>query len=403
MKRQLPSERSTIRPTSSSGSGSPTSSTDQRRRVRGRECRQFDDPPARGRVLDGPRRRGLDEGGTRRGQDQAPRDGGRGARRIQEGHDVEAGPVEVLHEPHLHPVAGQRVKPLEPGGEAGRPVGEPSCTGAGGRSGAGEAEQLVRHHGRAGVGVTRRRESRRSADRRPRAPRAGMPASRMAAWASGRSGSNGPRGFRAQADAPDEGRGLQARDVAGERLEQAGLADPGRGQHEPSLGRPSMGRRWSAASSSASWASRPIVGARSEPIASSRDRCARTPTTRKARTGVALPLNDSGATASISIASATASAVASPTRTVPGSAAVCSRAAVLTVSPVTRPASGPSTAWTTSPVLTPTRSRRSLPSRSRRAPSRSTASTRARPVRTARSASSSRPRARRRRPSPRRR
>ncbi len=63
---------------------------------------------------------------------------------------------------------------------------------------------------------------------------------------------------------------------------------------------------------------------------------------------------------------------------------------MLTVSPVTRPSSGPVVAWTTSPVLTPTRSCRVCGCIPRRASSCSSAPISASPARTARSASSSR-------------
>ena len=76
----------------------------------------------------------------------------------------------------------------------------------------------------------------------------------------------------------------------------------------------------------------------------------------------------------------------SPTITVPGSAADCSREAVLTRSPVTRPWPTAPSAATASPVSTPTRACSGTPSRS---PSAVTASTTTKAERTARSASSS--------------
>ena len=64
--------------------------------------------------------------------------------------------------------------------------------------------------------------------------------------------------------------------------------------------------------------------------------------------------------------------VDSPTRTVPGSAADCSRAAVLTRSPATIPWPPAPRVTAASPVRTPTRARRSAPVRAPRAPTRST-------------------------------
>ena len=144
-----------------------------------------------------------------------------------------------------------------------------------------------------------------------------------------------------------------------------------------------------AACSRSSSASRPSIGALRRPIASSRDGSGCRPRTREAGTGFVFPLSASGSTASSSTAWATDSAVRSPTSTPPGSAAVWSRAATFTVSPLTRPASGPPVATRTSPVLTPTRSRSCSASSPRRAPRSPTAWTSASPAWIARTASSS--------------
>ena len=79
--------------------------------------------------------------------------------------------------------------------------------------------------------------------------------------------------------------------------------------------------------------------------------------------------------------------VDSPTRTVPGSAADCTREAVLTRSPATIPSPVAPSVTVASPVMTPARARNSgIPTSS---PSAETAVTRSRAARTARSASSS--------------
>ena len=124
-------------------------------------------------------------------------------------------------------------------------------------------------------------------------------------------------------------------------------------------------------------------------IASLRLAPPRSPTTRSARhaaTGSSLPLSVRSPTRSNAIAFPAAWNVASPTRTVPGSAEDWSREAVFTRSPATMPwFSAPSVA-AASPVRTPARARSSTPTA---APSASTPSRSSSAARTARSASSS--------------
>ena len=115
----------------------------------------------------------------------------------------------------------------------------------------------------------------------------------------------------------------------------------------------------------------------------------RSPTTRIARhagTGAVLPLSSLSPAATNSTAGSAAMRVASPTSTVPGAATDWSRAAVLTMSPVTIPWPSAPTLTAAAPVSTPTRTASSTPS-SR--PSAGTMSTSSRAARTARSASSS--------------
>jgi hypothetical protein len=75
------------------------------------------------------------------------------------------------------------------------------------------------------------------------------------------------------------------------------------------------------------------------------------------------------------------------TSTCPGSAAACTRAAVLTASPATIPSPVAPSVTATSPVTTPARAARAVTFTS--APSCATAATRSSPARTARSASPS--------------
>ena len=84
----------------------------------------------------------------------------------------------------------------------------------------------------------------------------------------------------------------------------------------------------------------------------------RSPTTRTAShdaTGADLPLSSCSPAATNSIAASAASFVASPTSTPPGGATDWSRAAVLTMSPVTMPWPSAPTLTAASPVRTPTR------------------------------------------------
>ncbi len=101
-----------------------------------------------------------------------------------------------------------------------------------------------------------------------------------------------------------------------------------------------------------------------------------------AGTGAALPFSVCSPAGSKAIDASAARIVASPTRTVPGAAADCSRAAVLTRSPATMPSFVAPRVTAASPVSTPTRAW--IPG-----PSPPTAVATSRPARTARSASSS--------------
>jgi hypothetical protein len=115
----------------------------------------------------------------------------------------------------------------------------------------------------------------------------------------------------------------------------------------------------------------------------------RRPTTRTARhaeTAPSFPLSVRGPTTAKTIACAAARYVSSPTSTVPGSAAVCRRDAVLTRSPVTMPCETAPTVTAAWPVMTPARASRTTPLSRPSAPTPATSSSAAR---TARSASSS--------------
>ncbi len=146
--------------------------------------------------------------------------------------------------------------------------------------------------------------------------------------------------------------------------------------------RPSRLVAWNRSLSRRSSSARPVNGA-SRP--SLRLRPPRSATTRRARqagTGLALPLSARSPTCSKAIAPPAARRVASPTSTVPGFAADCSRAAVLTMSPATIPWFTAPSVTAASPVSTPARA--SMPW-----PRTATASTSSSAARTARSASSS--------------
>ncbi len=88
---------------------------------------------------------------------------------------------------------------------------------------------------------------------------------------------------------------------------------------------------------------------------------------------------------SYTIAASVTWRVASPTYTVPGSAAACTREAVLTRSPATNPSPTAPTVIAASPVSTPARARRPVAPTS--SPSTATASTSSSAARTASSAS----------------
>ena len=129
--------------------------------------------------------------------------------------------------------------------------------------------------------------------------------------------------------------------------------------------------------------SRPTNGGSGRSERPSPRRWATTRRARQAGTGAVLPFSVCWPASSKAIAALAARIVASPTRTVPGSATDWSRAAVLTRSPATMPWFVAPRVTAASPVRTPARAWIV-------GPRLATASTRSRAARTARSASSSR-------------
>ncbi len=140
---------------------------------------------------------------------------------------------------------------------------------------------------------------------------------------------------------------------------------------------------WNRSLSSRSSSSRPTNGASRVSLRPRPPRSATTRIARHAGTGATLPLSDCSPTGSKAIAELAARWVASPTRTVPGSATDWSRAAVLTRSPATMPWFVAPRLTVASPVRTPARALSP-------GPTERTASTSSRAARTQRSASSSR-------------
>lgn len=142
-------------------------------------------------------------------------------------------------------------------------------------------------------------------------------------------------------------------------------------------------------------ASRPTVGADVLRTASWADDATRARTTGQAGTGWDLPLRSSRRGSLSSNACSPASAAPAPSRTVPGAAADCRRAAVLTTSPLTRhdgspaPPVGTGTDAITSPHSTPTRTRSASGARPRAVATSLTPATMSMPARIARTASSS--------------
>src|SRR6266511_801079 len=170
----------------------------------------------------------------------------------------------------------------------------------------------------------------------------------------------------------------------------------------PIPGSPVRNRIPPAPARTASNASRATASSRSRPTSRawtpSRPRT-RVPASRAERataawTGADLPFSSSTCGSSHSNRASTSLRVAPPTRTVPGSAAVCRRAAMFTASPVAPYSTrfpAPTAPTTTGPVATPTRtaSGSTAQPRATSAPYSATSSAMARPARMARSGSSS--------------
>ena len=110
--------------------------------------------------------------------------------------------------------------------------------------------------------------------------------------------------------------------------------------------------------SSRSSSSRPTNGGSRASARPWPPRRATTATARQARSGSSLPLSSYSPASSNAIACDAARYVASPTSTVPGSAADCRREAVLTRSPATIPCPVAPIVTAASPVKTPARARR---------------------------------------------
>ena len=151
---------------------------------------------------------------------------------------------------------------------------------------------------------------------------------------------------------------------------------------DTSRARPSRAVAWKRSLSNRSSSSRPTNGASSVSARFRPPRSATTRTARQAATGASLPLSVRSPAGSKTMALSAASREASPTSTVPGSAAPWRRLAVFTMSPATRPWFVAPIITAASPVTTPARAW--IPG-----PSWRTASTSSRAARTARSASSS--------------
>jgi hypothetical protein len=133
-------------------------------------------------------------------------------------------------------------------------------------------------------------------------------------------------------------------------------------------------------------ASRPISGASSPSTRCDPPTPASTRVARHRRCGSALPFSACSPASANPIALSASRCVGPSTRTDPGSAAVCTRAAVFSVSRAIPSPPAP-TVIATSPVTTPHRA--ASPGAPTSAPSSATAATRSSPARTARSASPS--------------
>ena len=170
--------------------------------------------------------------------------------------------------------------------------------------------------------------------------------------------------------------------------ERRDLPIPATPMIETSRARDSSAEAWKRSLTRRSSAARPTKGASSPAERPSPRRCAATRSACQRWTGSVFPLSSCSPASPNAIAASDARRVVSPTRTVPGWAALWIREAVLTRSPVTMPCPSAPSVTAASPVCTPARRRSSV---TPLAPaSASTASTRSRAARTARSASSSR-------------
>ena len=130
---------------------------------------------------------------------------------------------------------------------------------------------------------------------------------------------------------------------------------------------PTTDTRWARPSSpvacsvsliSRSWRSRPTNGGSSPVTRMSPRAPATTRAARQSWTGSDLPFSSWAPASSYSIAASVARFVASPTKTLPGEAADCTRDAVFTRSPATMPWSLAPSVTAASPVSTPARARR---------------------------------------------
>ena len=135
-------------------------------------------------------------------------------------------------------------------------------------------------------------------------------------------------------------------------------------------GRPSRPVAWKRSLSWRSSSSRPTNGASSASDRPTPPRCATTRRARHAGTGLTLPLRTWSPAGSKTIAPAAARWVASPTSTVEGGATLCSRLAVLTMSPLTMPWLVAPRVTAASPVRTPARTSMPGPGRGPRPPAR---------------------------------
>ncbi len=151
--------------------------------------------------------------------------------------------------------------------------------------------------------------------------------------------------------------------------------------------RPSAWVACSASLTARSSASRPAIGACRPSTRCAPPTAATTVSARNSRTGSALPFSTCSPMSLNATAACVNDRVSGSTHTDPGSAAVCTRAAVFTASPATMPSFVAPSVTATDPVTIPTRI--DNPGAPEASPSATISVTRSSPARTARSASSS--------------